>query len=179
MNRSPLVWIDLEMTGLDPNRCFIVEIATVVTDGDLEILAEGPHLVVHQDEPQLASLSDWSRKQFTTSGLLERARTSEVTCAEAEEQTLSFLRRHCEPRKAPLCGNSVHTDRAFLRRRMPDLHEFLHYRNVDVSTFKEMLRRWYPERFAPPQKASRHEALSDIRESIEELGYYRRTFFVP
>jgi oligoribonuclease len=178
MARDPrhLVWIDLEMTGLDPDRCHILEIASLVTTEDLELVAEGPSLVVHQDAEALETLSDWSRDTFTRSGLLERVRASTISCAEAEAQTLAFLARHCEPRQSPLCGNSVHTDRAFLWRRMRALHDFLHYRNVDVSCFKEMLRRWYPRRYAPPAKAGSHEALTDIRESVEELRYYRRTF---
>ncbi len=176
---APLVWIDLEMTGLDPDRCHIVEIATLVTNGDLEILAEGPHLVIHHGEGELGTLSEWSREQFTRSGLLERVRASTVTLAEAEEQTLAFLGRWCPPRASPLCGNSVHTDRAFLWRHMRRLHDFLHYRNVDVSTLKEMIRRWYPRRFHPPAKANLHEARADVHESIEELRYYRQHFFAP
>ena len=173
-----LIWIDLEMTGLDPDRCHILEIATVVTDGDLGIVAGGPNLVVHQDETALATLSDWSRERFTTSGLLDRVRASETSLAEAERRTLAFVMDHCRPKQSPLCGNSVHTDRAFLRRGMPRLHDFLHYRNVDVSTVKELVKRWYPTRYDPPTKSGRHEALADIRESIRELAYYRETFFV-
>jgi oligoribonuclease len=173
-----LVWIDLEMTGLDPDRCRILEIATAVTDGALQVLAEGPSLVLHAGEDDLATLSDWSREQFGRSGLLDRARASRVTAAEAQARTLAFVREHCEPRSAPLCGNSVHADRAFLRRWMPGLHDFLHYRNVDVSTLKELLRRWYPDRYAPPAKADRHEARQDLLESIQELCYYRERFFV-
>lgn len=175
---APLVWIDLEMTGLDPDRCHILEIATLVTTGDLEVLAEGPHLVIHPDEAALATLSAWSRETFTASGLLARAAASRVTLAQAQDATLAFLAAHCPPRTSPLCGNSVHTDRAFLWRHMRRLHDFLHYRNVDVSTLKEILRRWYPRRWHPPQKANSHRARSDVRESIEELRYYRRTFFV-
>ena len=174
-----LVWIDLEMTGLDPDRCHILEIATIVTDGDLNVLAEGPDLVVHNSEAQLATLSDWSRETFTKSGLLERVRASEVDGAQAERLTLEFVQAYCLPRTAPLCGNSIHTDRAFLYRGMRSLHDHLHYRNVDVSSFKEVLRRWYPRAYAPPPKAGLHQALADIRESIEELRYYRATFLRP
>jgi len=173
-----LIWIDLEMTGLDPDRCHILEIATVITDGDLAVVAEGPNLVVHQDETALATLSDWSRQRFTTSGLLERVRASEVSIEEAEALTLAFVLDHCRPKQSPLCGNSVHTDREFLRRGMPKLHDFVHYRNIDVSSVKEIVKRWYPTRYDPPEKSGRHEALADIRESIRELAYYRDTFFV-
>ena len=175
-NRSPLVWIDLEMTGLDPERCHILEIATIVTDGDLETIAEGPNLVVHQDEVALETLSDWSREHFTESGLLDRVRASEVSLGEAEARTLAFVKEHADERASPLCGNSIHMDRAFLRKHMRELHDFLHYRNVDVSTWKELLRRWYPDRYDPPSKKGRHVALADIRESIAELRYYRDTF---
>lgn len=172
----PLVWIDLEMTGLDPDRCHILEIATLVTDSDLQVLAEGPSLVVHAGDEELETLSDWSRNHFTNSGLLDRCRASEITCAQAERQTLDFLASWTRPGTSPLCGNSVHTDRAFLWTRMRDLHEVLHYRNVDVSSWKEMLRRWYPDQYAPPPKAGKHEALADIRESVAELRYYREAF---
>jgi oligoribonuclease len=168
--------MDLEMTGLDPDRCHILEIATLVTDDDLEIVAEGPDLVVHQDEAALETLSDWSREHFTKSGLLERVRASSISYADAEAQTLAFLEAHTTARASPLCGNSVHTDRAFLWRRMRGLHDFLHYRNLDVSSFKEALRRWFPTRWAPPEKAGRHVALLDIKESVAELKYYRDTF---
>ena len=181
MPKSPdhLVWIDLEMTGLDPDVCHILEIATLVTTGDLEILAEGPVLVIHNDEAQLATLSDWSRAQFTQSGLLDRVRASDVGIEEAQARTLAFLREWTLPRTSPLCGNSIHTDRHFLWRRMRDLHDHLHYRNVDVSSIKEVLRRWYPRAYDPPPKAGLHEALIDIRESIEELRYYRDAFLAP
>ena len=154
-----LVWIDLEMTGLDPDRCHILEIASVVTDSELEVVAEGPNLVVHQTPEALETLSDWSRDHFTRSGLLERVAASEVDAAEAEARTLAFLAEHCEKRTAPLCGNSVHTDRSFLWTRMRRLHDFLHYRNVDVSTFKEVLKRWYPAEYdRRPRPASTRPA---------------------
>jgi oligoribonuclease len=174
-----LVWIDLEMTGLDADRCTILEIATLVTDSELNVLAEGPELVIHNDEVQLESLSDWSRDTFTRSGLLDRVRASTVDVAEAERRTLAFVRAYSPERASPLCGNSVHTDRQFLYRHMRALHDHLHYRNVDVSTVKELLRRWYPDRYAPPPKAGLHEALADIRESIRELRYYRDAFIAP
>ena len=130
-----------------------------------------------RSEEELETLSDWSREQFTRSGLLDRVRASTVSGAEAEAMTLAFLRETCTPHKSPLCGNSVHTDRAFLWRGMRSLHDFMHYRNIDVSSLKEVLRRWYPTRFRPPTKANSHEALTDIRESVAELRYYRETFF--
>ena len=174
-----LVWIDLEMTGLDHERCSILEIATIVTNQDLEIVAEGPSFALHNTEAQLETLSDWSREHFTASGLLERCAASEVNAAQAEAKTLAFIRKHCKPSKSPLCGNSVHTDRAFLYNQMRELHDFLHYRNVDVSSWKEMLRRWHPHLYDPPPKAGKHEALADIRESIAELVYYRDAFIRP
>jgi oligoribonuclease len=177
--RGKLVWMDLEMTGLEPETCHILEIATIVTDGNLRVLAEGPDLVVHNSEAQLETLSDWSRKTFTKSGLLDRVRAATVDCAEAERLTLEFVAEHCDSGSAPLCGNSIHTDRAFLYSRMRTLHDHLHYRNVDVSSFKEVLRRWYPKDYSPPKKAGLHEALADIRESIAELRYYREAFVAP
>lgn len=173
--REPLIWIDLEMTGLDPDRCHIIEMASLVTNPDLEMIAEGPQVVIHRSEEELETLSDWSREQFTRSGLLDRVRASTVSGAEAEAMTLAFLRETCTPHKSPLCGNSVHTDRAFLWRGMRSLHDFMHYRNIDVSSLKEVLRRWYPTRFRPPTKANSHEALTDIRESVAELRYYQKT----
>lgn len=174
-----LAWIDLEMTGLDPDRCHILEVASLVTTQDLEPVAEGPVLVVHATEEQLLSLSEWSRRTFTSSGLLDRVRASTVLPGDAEEATLTFLARHTDPRTSPLCGNSVHTDRQFLYQHMRRLHDHFHYRNVDVSSWKEMLRRWYPRRYAAPTKAGSHEALRDVRESVDELRYYRSAFLPP
>lgn len=174
-----LVWIDLEMTGLDPDTCFIIEIASLVTNADLEVLAEGPNLVIHASEEQLESLSDWSRTFFGKSGLIDKVRASTVTRAEAEQQTLAFVKEWVPANAAPLCGNSVHNDRAFLWRHMRELHDHCHYRNVDVSTLKHLLTAWYPDKYSPPAKAESHAALADIRESVEELKYYRRTFLVP
>lgn len=172
-----LIWIDLEMTGLDPERCHILEIATLVTDARLELVAEGPSLVVHADSTELETLSDWSREQFARTGLLEEVRRSTISRAEAEERTLAFLTEHCIPGASPLCGSSVHHDRAFLRREMRRLHDFAHYRNVDVSTIKELVRRWYPGLSHPPKKAETHRALLDIQETVAELSYYRSRFF--
>lgn len=165
------------MTGLDPARCHILEIATLVTDGNLAVIAEGPEIVVHATEEELESLSDWSREHFTRSGLLDRVRASKVDVQEAQDRTLAFLEEHTKPRISPLCGNSVHTDRAFLFSRMRALHDFMHYRNVDVSTLKEVVRRWYPTTFKPPRKSGSHEARRDVLESVDELRYYREVFF--
>jgi oligoribonuclease len=171
-----LVWVDLEMTGLDPERCVIVEIATLVTDGSLEIVAEGPNLVIHQPEEALASMHPEVVAMHEKSGLLERIRASTVSHADACAQTLAFLREHVEPKTSPLCGNSVWKDKQFLERWMPEIVAHLHYRLVDVSTVKELARRWYPS-FTLPKKAERHRALDDIRESIAELALYRSQLF--
>lgn len=173
------MWVDLEMTGLDPASCHIVEIATIVTDGALAIVAEGPNLVVHQSDEVLATMSDFVRDLHTRSGLLERIRTSTVSLADAEAQTLAFLRAHVDKGIAPLCGNSVWKDKQFLERYMPAFCAELHYRLIDVSTIKELVRRWYPADFAAPKKKEIHRALDDIRESIEELSHYRAKVFVP
>lgn len=174
---NPLVWIDLEMSGLDPDEDVILEIATIVTDGDLEVVSEGPNLVIHQPEEVLQGMDAWNTKHHGESGLTERVRNSEIDTREAERRTLEFLRDHVEPDDAPLCGNSVYQDRRFLYRYMPELEEFLHYRNVDVSSIKEVVERWYSDVEAP-EKDTRHRALDDIRESIEELRFYRDRVFV-
>ena len=172
-----LVWIDLEMTGLDPDSDRIIEIATIVTDAQLNVVAEGPVLAVHQPDSVLAGMDDWNRRTHGESGLLERVRRSTVDAGAAEELTLAFLRQHAESGVSPMCGNSICQDRRFLARGMPALEKFFHYRNLDVSTLKELARRWYPDVLAGLQKSSRHLALDDIRESIEELRYYRQTMF--
>jgi oligoribonuclease len=172
-----LVWIDLEMTGLDPDRDRIIEIATIVTDGWLRIVAEGPSIAIHQPAPVLEAMDDWNRTTHGASGLLERIRFSTVTTAQAERLTLEFLRAHAEPGASPMCGNSICQDRRFLVREMPALEKFFHYRNLDVSTLKEIARRWAPDVFAGLKKNSSHLALEDVRESIQELEYYRRGLF--
>ena len=172
-----LVWIDLEMTGLNPDSDHIIEIATVVTDAELNVVAEGPVLAVHQPEQVLAGMDDWNRRTHGESGLVERVRRSVTTAGEAEEQTLAFLRQHADPGSSPMCGNSICQDRRFLAREMPTLEKFFHYRNLDVSTLKELARRWAPGVLAGVHKTSRHLALDDIRESIDELRHYRRTMF--
>jgi oligoribonuclease len=174
-----LFWIDLEMTGLDPDTCAIVEIASTVTDAQLEVVAEGPELVIHQPDDVLASMNDFVRQLHTRSGLLERIRTSTVSLEDAATQTLAFLEAHCEKGTTPLCGNSVWKDRSFLERYMPRVLGHLHYRMVDVSTIKELVRRWYPAELQVPKKREVHRALDDVRESIEELKWYRSKVFVP
>lgn len=172
-----LVWMDLEMTGLDPDRETILEIATLVTNANLDVVAEGPCLVIHQPSSVLDAMDDWNREHHGASGLRERALSSTTTMADAEAKTLEFVRAHCAERTSPLCGNSIHQDRRFLVRHMPELEAYLHYRNIDVSTVKELVKRWYPEGPEPPDKKHAHLALDDIRESIEELLFYRRTYF--
>jgi len=176
-----LVWMDLEMTGLDPAKHVIVEIATLVTDDDLNIVAEGPDLVVHQPEEALAGMEEVVRVMHTSSGLLSAIRASTITLEEAGRATLEFIATHVpEPRTIPLCGNSIGTDRRFLALHLPQIEEHLHYRSVDVSTIKELARRWYPGLLeAVPRKATAHRALDDIRESIEELRWYREHVFKP
>jgi oligoribonuclease len=168
-----LVWIDLEMTGLNPDVDHIIEIATIVTDAQLNVIAEGPVIAVHQPEPILAGMDDWNRRTHGESGLIDRVRRSPFSAIDAELQTLEFLQQHAVPGASPMCGNSICQDRRFLAREMPVLEKFFHYRNLDVSTLKELARRWAPEVLAGLQKTSKHLALDDIRESIEELRYYR------
>jgi oligoribonuclease len=171
--------MDLEMTGLEPLRHVIIEIATLITDDNLNVIAEGPDLVIHATPEQMAEMGDFVTEMHTKSGLIEAVNASTVTNDEAEAQTLAFLKEHiAEPRSIPLCGNSIGTDRRFLQEYMPTLEEFLHYRNVDVSTLKELTRRWHPEVLdAMDEKATTHRALDDIRESIAELQHYRDTLF--
>jgi oligoribonuclease len=175
-----LVWIDCEMTGLDLRTDALIEIAALVTDGELRVLGEGVDLVIHADEAQLAGMPDVVREMHARSGLTEEVRRSAVTVREAEERVLAYIREHVpEPGTAPLAGNSIATDRGFLARDMPELDAHLHYRIIDVSSIKELCRRWFPRVFyAKPEKGMAHRALADILESIRELGYYRRTLFV-
>lgn len=172
-----LVWMDLEMTGLDPDRDTIIEIATIVTDSDLALVAEGPSLPIHQPDEVLASMGAWCVEHHGRSGLTQRVRESKVSMAQAQERTLEFLRLHCFPKTSPLCGNTIGQDRRFLARHMSVLHDFFHYRSIDVSTVKELVRRWYPPEKHFPPKADRHEAMGDVRDSIRELAFYRKTVF--
>ena len=174
-----LVWLDMEMTGLDPARERIIEIATILTDGQLAEIAVGPELVIHQPDEILAAMDDWNTKHHGASGLTQRVRESPIDDADAEAQTLAFINAHVSSRERPvLAGNSIHQDRRFVRRYLPELDKRLHYRMVDVSTIKELARRWYPEVTAKqPAKKETHRALDDIRESIEELRFYKQTVF--
>lgn len=176
LDPSALVWIDLEMTGLDTVRDEIIEIATVITDSRLEVVAQGPVLAIHQSDAILEAMDDWNRRTHTQSGLVERVRTSTLTVGEAEAQTLAFIEQYVPKNRSPLCGNSICQDRRFLSRLMPRLDEYLHYRNLDVSSLKELARRWKPEIYAGFDKKNTHKALDDILESIAELRYYRDHF---
>src|SRR5579875_3610495 len=176
-----LAWMDLEMTGLDPNRHVIVEIATLITDDDLEVVAEGPDIVVRASDEELAAMDEVVRTMHSRSGLLDAIRTSDVDLAEAGRATLDFLRANIpEARSVPLCGNSIGTDRRFLARWLPEIDQYLHYRSIDVSTVKELARRWYPDALAAqPRKVGSHRAMGDVLESVAELAYYRKTIFRP
>ena len=175
-----LVWIDCEMTGLDLGKDKLIEVAALVTDPELKILGEGIDLVIHADDAALDAMPEVVREMHAKSGLTEEVRRSTVTMAEAEQAVLAYVKKFVAPRAAPLCGNSIATDRGFLARDMPTLDSYLHYRMIDVSSLKELCRRWYPRvYFGQPAKGLAHRALADIRESIRELEYYRRTVFVP
>ncbi len=175
-NTQNLIWIDLEMTGLDPEKERIIEIATIVTDKDLNILAEGPVLAIHQDDALLNKMSDWCIKTHTENGLVERVKQSKLTERAAELQTISFLKQWVAKGASPICGNSVAQDKRFLYRYMPELADYFHYRHLDVSTLKELASRWKPEILKEFTKKNTHLALDDIRESIEELKFYRTHF---
>ncbi len=175
-----LVWMDMEMSGLSVERERILELAIVITDGQLQVIAEGPELIVHQPDSVLDAMDDWNRQHHGASGLVDRVRASTLDEAAAETQMLEFVSAHVGPKSAPLAGNSIHQDRLFLAKYMPRLNEHLHYRNVDVSTIKELVRRWYPTAYgARPTKRGSHRARGDILESIDELRYYRSAVFIP
>lgn len=174
---SNLVWIDLEMTGLDTTSDYIIEIATIVTDASLNILAEGPVLAIHQSDAVLNRMDEWNTNQHGKSGLTERVRQSTLTEAEAERQTIEFLKQYVPANASPMCGNSICQDRRFMARCMPELEGFFHYRNLDVSTIKELAVRWAPNILSGFRKGSTHLALDDTRDSIRELQYYREHFF--
>ena len=178
-DESRLVWIDMEMTGLDPDRDRIIEVAVVVTDAHLEVLAEAPVFVIHQADEVLNAMDGWNTSTHARSGLTEKVRAATLTEAEAEQQLIDFLKTYVPRGKSPMCGNSICQDRRFMARTMPKLEAFFHYRNVDVSTLKELCKRWKPEVAASFKKHQKHEALADIHESIEELKHYRENFLRP
>ena len=173
---SNLIWIDLEMTGLEPQRDVIIEIATIVTDSDLNTVAEGPVIAVHQSDELLAGMDEWNTSHHGSSGLVRRVRESDSDAEAAEAETLAFLRRHVEPGASPMCGNSICQDRRFMARLMPELEAFFHYRNLDVSSVKELAKRWNTEVYDGFVKDSRHLAMEDVRDSIAEMRHYRDHF---
>ena len=175
-NANNLIWIDLEMTGLDTQNDVIIEIATIVADSELNILAEGPIIAIHQPDEVLAGMDEWNTRQHGGSGLTERVRKSEIKEAEAERQTIEFLQEYVPTNASPMCGNSICQDRRFLARCMPELEDYFHYRNLDVSSLKELAKRWAPEVSKGYSKNSSHLAMDDIKDSIEELKHYRANF---
>lgn len=176
--KSNLVWIDLEMTGLSPEFDRIIEIASIVTDLHLNVVAEGPEIVIHQSDERLDAMDEWNKKTHGSSGLIELVRKSTVTVQEAEQKTMVFLRKYATKKRSPLCGNTICQDRRFLDRYMPEISAYLHYRHLDVSTVKELAARWRPELKFNHGKQNRHRAMDDIRKSIEELRMYRDKFFL-
>jgi oligoribonuclease len=170
--------MDLEMTGLDPEKDTIIEIATIITDSDLNVVAEGPEIAIHQEPERFGQMDDWNKEQHTKSGLWQKVLASKISLSEAEAQTLAFIKRFVEPRSSPLCGNTIWQDRRFIARYMPLIDAHLHYRMIDVSTVKELSRRWYGDEVKYTKEKGLHRALEDIRESVEELKFYRRSIFV-
>ncbi len=176
-NKNNLIWIDLEMTGLDPDHDRIIEIATVITDSELNILAEGPIIAIHQSNEVLAGMDEWNTRQHGKSGLTERVKASQFTEAEAEQETLGFIRKYVPENTSPICGNSICQDRRFLYRRMKALENYFHYRNLDVSTIKVLTQHWSPDIVKMIKKSSSHLAMDDIKDSINELIHYRKHVF--
>ena len=176
INSDNLIWIDLEMTGLIPEEDVIIEIATIITDKELNVLAEGPNLAIHQSDEILDAMDEWNTRHHGNSGLTERVRESTISTAKAEQQTIDFLRQWVPESASPMCGNTICQDRRFLARYMPELEAYFHYRHIDVSTIKELARRWVPALVDGFDKKGSHLALDDIRESIDELAYYRQHF---
>ena len=174
-----LVWMDLEMTGLDPDKDAIIEIATIITDSDLNVVAEGPEIAIHQEPERFALMDDWNKEQHTKSGLWQKVLNSKISISEAEAETLAFIKRFVGPKESPLCGNSIWQDRRFIYKHMPLVDAYLHYRMIDVSTVKELSRRWYGENGKFTKDKGLHRALEDIRESVEELKFYRQKLFIP
>lgn len=174
--KSNLIWIDLEMSGLNPETCQILEIATLITDKDLNILAEGPSLVVHQPDEVLDAMDEWCTTHHGESGLTAKVKSSDISLADAEAQTLAFIKEWVEEGASPLCGNTIWQDRRFLIKYMPSIDSFCHYRNIDVSTLKELARRWNPELLGRIHKKGSHRAMDDIIESVEELRFYKENF---
>jgi len=177
-SKKHLIWIDCEMTGLDPAHDVLLEIATIITNYDLEVIARGPVIAIRTSESRLAKMDAWNQRTHSASGLLDRVRTEGVSVTEAEEETLRFVKKYCYKKTAPLCGNSIGQDKRFLAKYMPQLHDFLHYKVVDVSSIKVLVSEWYGGRYASPPKQELHRALADIEESIAELAYYRANVFV-
>ncbi len=176
VNNDNLIWVDLEMTGLEPETDVIIEIATIVTDSNLNVLAEGPSLAIHQPDAALDAMDEWCTNQHGKSGLTQRVKDSDISVSDAEQQTIAFLQQYVDKGCSPMCGNSIGQDRRFLNKYMPELEAFFHYRNLDVSSLKELARRWKPEVAAGVQKKGSHLALDDIRDSIDELKHYREHF---
>lgn len=176
---SPLVWIDMEMSGLNPETDKVLEIAVIVTSNELEIIAEGPSIVVQQAPGLFQTMDAWNQEHHKKSGLWNSVLNSTTTLAQAEELVLNFIKSQVNPRQSPLCGNSINQDKMFLMRHMPLVNEYLHYRMIDVSCMKELVKRWFPHGPKAPAKANHHRALDDIKESIVELEFYRKNFFIP
>ncbi len=177
---SAIVWMDMEMSGLDPDTDRILEVAVLVTDGELQVVAEGPSLIIHQPDYVLAAMDEWNTRHHSQSGLTQRVKESTIDETHASAALLDFLSAHTSKKMAPLAGNSIHQDRRFLARYLPKVEDWLHYRNIDVSTIKELARRWYPEQYsARPAKKGSHRAVDDLLESIDELRYYRTALFLP